>query len=49
MQHVKQFAIDDIPELPGQEALFDAGQDPATMQISTISIIISLVLKHDAG
>lgn len=36
-------AIEDLPLLEGEAALFDASLDPASLQISTDHIVISII------
>ncbi len=42
-QDTLKLAIEDLPLLDDEPALFDASLDPASIQISTDHIIISLI------
>ena len=44
-QHTLRIAIEDLPALEGEAALFDAGMDPSELPTANDQVIISLILR----
>jgi len=45
-QHTLRIAIEDLPALEGEAALFDAGMDPSELPTANDQVIISLILRE---